>query len=126
VGYIYILSKHHVFSEVSALAKHLAPFLRQFPEKCHMSALGKTFFLMSALVKPSSQKTVSRKTSHDTTETPKKQEISTSFPDIATFQTAICIHILFYYSFISLMVSYQSIFLCFPHLIYFYCRDEDF
>jgi hypothetical protein len=44
------------------------PLSRRLPEKCHLSILSKT----------SSQKTVSRKTSHDTTESPKKPEIPTS------------------------------------------------
>jgi hypothetical protein len=56
LGYIYTLSKHHVFSQVSALAKHHTPLfqaasrkntmcllqqnhplIRQFPEKYYMT-----------------------------------------------------------------------------------------
>jgi hypothetical protein len=44
----------------------------------HMYALGKTSSHMYALGKTSSHERVSRKTLHDTTESPKKPEISTS------------------------------------------------
>ena len=68
LGYIYTLSKHHMFSQVSTLPKYHMPLYRQLPENHHESILSKT----------SSHKTVSIKTSHDTTESPKKPEISTS------------------------------------------------
>ena len=67
LAYISTLSKYHVSSQASAPAKH-CPFIRQLPEKHHMSVLSKT----------SSHKTVSRKISHDTTESPRKPEIHTS------------------------------------------------
>ena len=67
--YIYILSKYHTPSQASTPTKPFqqCPHHRQLPEKHHVSVLSKT----------SSHKTVSRKTSHDTTESPKKPEIST-------------------------------------------------
>jgi hypothetical protein len=43
-----------------------------------MSLLSKTSFHVSSLAKTPSYKTISRKTSHDTTESPKELEISTS------------------------------------------------
>jgi hypothetical protein len=64
--------------KVSALAKYHIPLSRQLPEKHHVSLLSKISSLMSASAKTSSHKTVSRKTSHDTTELPKKPEISAS------------------------------------------------
>ena len=63
------LSKHHMFSQVLTLSKiSHALFLGSFQKT--------TMFLFSA--KTSSRETISRKTSHDTTESPKKPEISTS------------------------------------------------
>jgi hypothetical protein len=61
LGYIYTLSKHPVFSQASALAKHPMPFARLTPEKHHMSDLSKTSSHVSASTKASSHKTVSRK-----------------------------------------------------------------
>ena len=69
--------------KVSALAKYHIPLSRQLPEKHHVSLLSKISSLMSASAKTSSHKTVSRKTSHDTIESPRKQkfplQISNSF-----------------------------------------------
>ena len=69
-GYLYILSKHHMFSQVFAPAKYHMLF-----RKTTRVYSSKTFSHMSA---SSSHKTASRKTSHDTTEFKKKPEISTS------------------------------------------------
>jgi hypothetical protein len=66
LGNIYTPSKYHMFSYASGLANITCPFSRQLPEK-YVSLLSKTF----------SHKTVSRKTSQHTTESPKKPEIST-------------------------------------------------
>jgi hypothetical protein len=52
--YIYILSKHHVFSQASALAKHHMPSSRLPPEQHHVSVLSKTPSNMSASPKTSS------------------------------------------------------------------------
>jgi hypothetical protein len=79
LGYIYNLSKHRVFSQVSStLVKCHMPF-SLLPEKHHMSVLSKTSSHVSASAKTSSHKTVSRQISHDTTESLKKPEISTLF-----------------------------------------------
>jgi hypothetical protein len=69
LGYIYTLSKYHMFSQVSELTQlHILFFPGSFPEKHHVSVLSKT----------SSHKIVSRKTSHDTTESPKEPEGTSS------------------------------------------------
>jgi hypothetical protein len=79
LGYIYILYKHHVFSQASALAKNITcPFFRLPPEKHCGSVFSKTSSHMSVSAKTSSHTTVSRKTSHKTTESPKKPEMSNS------------------------------------------------
>jgi hypothetical protein len=81
LGYNQTLSKHHVPSQASAPAKHHMPFIRQLPEK-HLVCvvvLSETSSHVSALIKHPLHKTVSRKTSHDTTEPPKKSEIPTSY-----------------------------------------------
>lgn len=49
------------------------------PQKYQLSVLSKISSHMSASAKTYFHKSVSRKTSHETTESPKKQEISTSF-----------------------------------------------
>jgi hypothetical protein len=61
--FIYILSKHHIFSQATSLAKHHMPFFQAASRKHHVSVLSKTSF----------HRTVSRKTSHDTNESPKNQ-----------------------------------------------------
>ena len=42
LGCIYTFSKHHMFSQASALAKHHIPLSRQLPENHHISVLSKT------------------------------------------------------------------------------------
>ena len=80
LGYAYAISKFHMFSQVFALAKHPshAPLSRQLPEKHHVSVLSKMSSHMSTSAKTPFHKTVSRKTSHDTTKSPPKPEISSS------------------------------------------------
>jgi hypothetical protein len=53
-------------------------FPRLLSEEHQLSDLGKMLSHVSASVETSSHNTVSRKTSHDTTESPKKPEMSTS------------------------------------------------
>ena len=60
-------------------------FSRQFPEKHHISVLRKTSSHMSASSKTSFHKTISRKTSHDTSESPKKTEISSSLVSLGLY-----------------------------------------
>jgi hypothetical protein len=72
LGYSYTLSKNHMFSQVSSLAKLHMPLFRQLPEKHHVSVLSKISSSVSISAKTSSHKTVSRKISLDTTELPKK------------------------------------------------------
>ena len=70
-GVVYTFSKHHVFSQVSTLAKHHITLSQAASRKT-------SCVCVSASAKTSSHKTVSRKTSHDTTEAPGKTEIPTS------------------------------------------------
>jgi hypothetical protein len=56
-----------MFSQTFTSAKHHKPFTRQLPEKHSVSVLSKT----------SSHKTIFRKASYDTTESPVKPEIPT-------------------------------------------------
>lgn len=72
LGYTYTLSKHHAFSQVSTTC----PFSRQLPEK-HVCSQHNTLPRV-CFSQTSSQKTVSRKLSCNTTESPKKPEVSTS------------------------------------------------
>ena len=75
--YLYLF-KHHIFSQASDLAKHCIPFSRQLPERHFVFVLSKASSRVSALVKTSSHKSVSRTTLHGTTESAKKPEIPTS------------------------------------------------
>jgi len=69
LGSTYTFSNYHTsrISQASTSANIRCPFTRQLPEKYHVSVLSKT----------SSQKTVSRKTSHDTTKSPSQLGIPT-------------------------------------------------
>jgi hypothetical protein len=79
LGYIYTLSKHHMFSPVSALAKHRMLFFffqAASREITHVHSQ-QNIFPHVCLNRTSFQLAVSRKISYDTTEYPKRPEIST-------------------------------------------------
>lgn len=79
LGYTYTLSKCYIFSEASVLQNITWPFSRHLPEKkptCFCSQQNNLPCI--CLSKTSSYKTVPRKTSHDTIESPKKPEMPTS------------------------------------------------
>jgi hypothetical protein len=103
LGYIHTLSKHHVLSQASALAKHHMPFSRQLPEKHHKSPLSKASSHVSASAKTSSPTTVP----HDTIESLKKSEISTSGAAFEIF-LAFGLHIFSLQSSFSQCISGQS------------------
>jgi len=94
LGYIYTFSRQSMFTQVSTSAEPHMPFISGcFQKKYHVSALSKISSHMSASAKTSSHKIVSRKTSHDTTESPKKPEISTPLftPKVVIFRPPILI-----------------------------------
>lgn len=78
LGYIYPLSKHHVSTQASALPKYHMPLFQAASRKILHVCSQQNIFHMSASAKTSSRKTVSKKATHDTTESPKKPENSTS------------------------------------------------
>ena len=74
LDYIYILPKHHVFSQASVLAKHYMPlFLATFRKTPHVYSQ-QNFLPCVCFSKKFSRRTVYRKTSHNTTESPKKPQ----------------------------------------------------
>lgn len=83
---VYILSKHHVFSQESVLAKHNLSFIQAASRKIHhFSVIRKTSSHVIPSAKASSRKTDSRKISHDKTLSRKKCEISSSYHHFCFF-----------------------------------------
>jgi hypothetical protein len=76
LGYTYILSKHHMSSHASALTKHHTSLFHSASRKTLRVCSQQNIFPCICFSKTSSHKMVSRKTSHDTTESPKKPETS--------------------------------------------------
>ena len=77
LGYIYTLSKHHMFSQASStLAKHhIFLFLQAASRKTSCVRFQQNILPhLSSSAKLSSHKTVSRQIAHDTTDSPKKPE----------------------------------------------------
>jgi hypothetical protein len=72
LGYIYTFSKHHMFSQVSALKNIICPFSRLLLPKKLPVCSQPNILLCVYFSKTSSHKTTSRKTSHDITESQKK------------------------------------------------------
>ena len=61
LDYIYILSKHHMFSLASTLSKHHIPLFQTAFRQHHMSVLSKTSSSVSPSAKTVSHKTVPRR-----------------------------------------------------------------
>ena len=77
-GVIFIFSLNTTYYFKHVLQQNITfPFTRQLPEKHHVSVLSETSFHMSASTKQLIGE-LPEKTSHGTTEFPKKPEISTS------------------------------------------------
>ena len=87
LGYIYNISKH----QSSALAKYHTSFFqaasRKIPHVCSQQNVILCVYVYALAKKKSFHETVSRKTSYNTTESPKKPEISTSHDLLRVIET---------------------------------------
>ena len=99
LGYFYTLCKHHTFFQASTLAKHHMCFFEIASKKHNMSVLSKTCSHVSASAQTYSHKTISRKTSHDTTDSLNKPDITTSLTPLGSPLTStymqwhiVCVH----------------------------------
>jgi hypothetical protein len=72
-----MLSKHHTSSQASAAAKHYKPLFQAASRKTPHVCPHKNIISHVCFGKTSSHEAASRKTSHDTIESPRKPEIPT-------------------------------------------------